>query len=136
MNRLLITNQSVCFWAYLAGLFEADGHYATEGKLVISAHKSQLYQLYGIAYKVNKPFSINVRGNTARLVWTNPLAINYILGRFLGLLNFNKKVLAPLLPKLSEAEKSLTSTLEKRTQLNKKTKTAYNVFVSLIKTPI
>lgn len=76
-------------WAYLAGLIEADGHikysqgYKRVTAITIAGHKNQTTHFYWLAHAVGMPFTLTMatNGNVLKLVWTNPRALAYIIGR-------------------------------------------------------
>ena len=142
-NMTKLNNHNIDFWAYLAGLLEADGCYTARKRsnnkslaLFIAGHLGQRNHLYNIALKVGKPFSLGVHSNYVRIVWTNPLAINYISSRLAALFIFgqsNTKLFCPLLPKL---ERQITQVFNSNSSTDElfskpdKTRTPYKNYLT------
>ena len=109
--------EDLYFWGYFAGLIEADGFLKitkrtqTDGCLiVIAGHSAQLKQFCDMGERIRKPFTLSAKGNNSRIILTNPLALEHIVGRLLTVLNYNSRIKL-LLPKLSKFEDSLKNML-------------------------
>lgn len=120
-------------------MIEADGTYSINERaknqkvrsVLIAGHIAQLNMFYKIGTKIGKPFTISTQNNWAKIVWTNPSAVEYILKRLLDVLAYRSS-LKSLLPKLTKLKNSLSIQCQFDNNLLKKVKkgTPYKDYLS------